>query len=105
MTSAIIFEAKIKEGKLKEFVDIVKRYIPDMNDFAGFQGAYINSKTKTGSVYIYQRWESVDCYQKYAEWRKQSGVLDVMMSYFKEQPKITTFPREVYSYVPEVIKG
>lgn len=93
-TTIVLLEANVKPECVDEVKAFLKEALPDTRAYDGCQGVdiYGNLDESTNLVF-YERWDSREHYQKYLNWRAETGVLDQMASKLTGPPNIRYYDR------------
>lgn len=80
METMVCIEATLKEDRLQDAVDFLRKRFPETRDYPGCQGitAFLNEDGKT--MMFIERWDSQADFKKYLAWRQESG----SFAYFSE---------------------
>lgn len=94
MSVVVLLEMQVKPEAVAEVKASLKAILPDTRSYAGCQGIDIYSNLDNGgNLVFYERWESRDHYQKYLNWRTETGVLSQLVSKLAGPPNIRYFDR------------
>ena len=93
-TTVVLLEIQVKPECVEEVKAFMKEALPDTRGYDGCQGldVYGNLDESTNLVF-YERWDSRDHYQKYLNWRTETGVLDQLVSKLVGPPSIRYYER------------
>lgn len=94
MSVVVLLEMQVKPEAVNEVKAALKDILPDTRSYAGCQGIDIYSNLDNGgNLVFYERWDSRDHYQKYLNWRTETGVLSQLVSKLAGPPNIRYFDR------------
>jgi quinol monooxygenase YgiN len=94
MSTVVLLEMQVKPEAVNEMKALLKKILPDTRAYAGCQGLDIYSNLDdNGNLVFYERWESRDHYQKYLNWRTETGLLDQLGPKLAAPPKIRYYER------------
>ena len=81
MSVWVLLEAQVQSDKIAEVKSSLAQNLPDTRSFAGCQGidALFNMDAPE-KVVVVEKWESRSHYDKYLQWRQESGLVDKMSS-------------------------
>ena len=80
-TTVVLLEIQVKPECVEEVKAFLKEVLPDTRAYAGCQGIdiYGNLDESTNLVF-YERWDTRDHYQKYLNWRTETGALGAKLA-------------------------
>ena len=94
MSTVVLLEMQVKPEAVNEVKAMLKELLPDTRAYAGCQGIDIyNNLDDGGNLVFYERWNTRDHYQKYLNWRTETGVLDKLSAKLAGPPKIRYYER------------
>jgi quinol monooxygenase YgiN len=94
MSTVVLLEMQVKPESVNEVKAMLKELLPDTRAYAGCQGIDIYSNLDDGgNLVFYERWNTRDHYQKYLNWRTETGVLDKLSAKLAGPPKIRYYER------------
>ena len=81
-------QLKIKQGLESDFVEELKKHLPDTRAFDGCHALYFGeSQEGSGNFEFFSKWTSKEHYDKYIEWRTESGLMgEIANKYFEGEP-------------------
>jgi quinol monooxygenase YgiN len=87
MSILLIAEVKVKSEQIDNMKSFMKEILPDTRSFTGNEGIdiYFDTEEKDMMVLI-EKWQSVDDYHKYHEWRMSTGVIEKIRSMLDGKP-------------------
>ncbi len=92
MSVMVLLEMQVKPEAVEEVKASLKTILPDTRSYAGCQGIDIYSNLDNGgNLVFYERWDSRDHYQKYLNWRTETGVLSQLVAKLSGPPNIRYF--------------
>jgi quinol monooxygenase YgiN len=94
MSTTVILEADVKEGKKDELLKLLSQYLPETRQYKGFISISIHTELKTNHVLFYQKWESIEDYEAYLRWRSETGVMNKLVAILVSPPLIRYFSTE-----------
>lgn len=94
MSTVVLLEIQVKPEEINAVKAMLKEVLPDTRAYAGCQGIDIyGNLDDNGNLVFYERWASRDHYQKYLNWRMETGVLDKLGAKLAGPPKIRYYER------------
>ncbi len=94
MSTVVLLELQIKPEAVNEAKAFFKEILPDTRSYAGCLGLDVyGNLDDSGNLVLYERWESRDHYQKYLNWRTETGALEKLGSKLAGPPKIRYYER------------
>lgn len=89
MDTQVIINFKLKSDQVEVFKDHIKKIIPDTRSFDGCKdvGFYFNSDDETDLV-VFETWESRAHYEKYFNWRTETGALEAIAGYLADEASL-----------------
>ncbi|MBI3248894.1 MAG: antibiotic biosynthesis monooxygenase [Deltaproteobacteria bacterium] len=94
MSVVVLLEMQVKPEAVNEVKAALKDILPDTRAYAGCQGIDIYGNLDNGgNLVFYERWDSRDHYQKYLNWRTETGVLSKLVANLTGPPNIRYFER------------
>ena len=94
MSTVVLLEMQVKPESVNNVKSMLKELLPDTRAYAGCQGIDIYGNLDDGgNLVFYERWDSRDHYQKYLNWRTETGVLDKLGAHLAGPPKIRYYER------------
>jgi len=94
MSTIVILEADVKEGQKEELLMLLSQYLPETRKYKGFIDISIHTEKKKNHVLFYEKWESVEDYESYLQWRTETGVMKILGAMFSSPPLIRYFNTE-----------
>ena len=93
-TTVVLLEIQVKPECVEEVKAFLKEVLPDTRAYAGCQGIdiYGNLDESTNLVF-YERWDTRDHYQKYLNWRTETGALEQLGAKLAGPPSIRYYDR------------
>ncbi len=91
MSVIVILEADVKKGKKEELHKLLSQYLPETRKYKGFIDISIHTEQKKSHVLFYEKWESVEDYETYLQWRTETGVMNILGATFSSPPLIRYF--------------
>jgi len=80
-------QIKVKQGLETEYLEAIDKLLPDTRSFEGCHAVYNGvNHTGSGDFEIISKWDSKQQYDKYLDWRKETGVLDDFGRFFDSEP-------------------
>jgi quinol monooxygenase YgiN len=92
MSIVVLLDFRVKPDVVEESLQLFKKILPDTRAYAGCQGVDVyNNADDPTNIIFYERWQSKEHYQKYFEWRTQSGFMEQFGSKLAGAPTIRYF--------------
>ena len=94
MSVMIIFETRIKSKEISNMKSYLDEILPDTRAYDGCQSldVYFNTDD-TGNMVMVEFWDSRAHYEKYLNWRTETGVMDKVGAMLAEPPSIRYFDK------------
>ena len=75
MSILILREGQIQPDKITEMKAYLLQIVPETRSYDGCQGVDVYySMDNPGDMVVLQQWESRDHFEKYQQWREETGV-------------------------------
>jgi quinol monooxygenase YgiN len=88
----ILFEFRVKAGREEEVERFLTNVLPSTRSYDGCLDLDVYRDTNDSMNFtIVQRWESVEHYERYRDWRIETGVFDDLVTNFVELPRMRYF--------------
>jgi len=94
MSAIVILEADVKEGKKDELLKLLSQYLPETRKYKGFISISIHTEQNKNHVLFYEKWDSVEDYESYLQWRTETGVMKTLGETLSSPPLIRYFHTE-----------
>lgn len=91
MSVIVILEAEIKEGKIKELENLLRKYLPETRAYSGFIDIKIHQQKDKNTVIFYEEWKTIKDYESYLQMRTNEGVMKILGDTFIAPPSIRYF--------------
>ena len=75
-------------GGCQLILDFLSEILPDTRAFDGCQGLKVQEEGNEEALVFIECWDSAAHYQRYLDWRTQSGVLNKLVELLAEPPVI-----------------
>lgn len=86
------FVAKVKiyavPEKYEQAVCFLKKHLVETAVFDGCEVCHAAGSANNFEIIIYQEWDSVESYEKYLRWRKESGVIEEFEKNYTGSPSV-----------------
>ena len=94
MSVMIIFETRTKSKEISNMKSYLDEILPDTRAYDGCQSldVYFNTED-TGNMVMVEFWDSRAHYEKYLNWRTETGVMDKVGAMLAEPPSIRYFDK------------
>ena len=81
----VIANLKPFDEKFDDLIKLLKTKLPEARNVEGCKSinACIDSKTK--SIILYEVWDTEEAHKKYVEWRKKTGVHDMISDHLRDR--------------------
>jgi quinol monooxygenase YgiN len=92
MSVTVVLECRTAEDKTDEVIAFFRKVLPDTRAYDGFESLTVhrNSDDPT-SLLIWETWASRPHYEKYFQWRTDTGALGTLMQMLDGEPSIRFF--------------
>lgn len=92
MKIMVKFELKAQRDKLEEINTFFKNILPDTRTYEGCEGVFLSSSEEDKNEFVLiEYWQSEIHFDKYLNWRKETGDFDTLGSLLSESLDIKTF--------------
>lgn len=92
MTVQVIMEVALKDGGEQEFRDFMREIIADTRAYQGCVSIeFTRNQDSPNELLVMEKWDSRADYEKYLQWRMETGALTRMADAFDGQPKLRFF--------------
>ena len=94
MSILVLLEGQVKSDKIAALKSYMAQIMPGTRSYDGCQGidAYFNMDDSVDMVTV-EKWESRSHYEKYQQWRKETGVFDKAVSMLSGPPNVRYLER------------
>ena len=93
-TTVVILDMKVKKEAVADLRAGLKEMLPDTRAYDGCQGVDIYEDLDTsGHLVFYERWDSKEHYQRYLNWRTETGAMEQLGKALDGEPSIKYFDR------------
>ena len=97
MSVTVILEADVKPESKSKLLKLLSQYLPETTKYKGFISIAIHSEQDTNQVVFYEKWQSIDNYHDYLNWRTETGVMKELADTFNSPPSIRYFNTEKFN--------
>ncbi len=92
MATTVILEAKTKSGTGNDVLAKLKELLPDTRSYDGCLSLDVyQQQDDSDTVVMVEQWESKSHYQKYLDWRMETGVFAQLVEALEGEPSIRFF--------------
>jgi quinol monooxygenase YgiN len=85
----VILEMKSSSDKIEELKAYLSSILPVTRQYFGYINLEVlSSLDDANELVIYETWESREAYQKYFNWRAETGVFDKLGEMIVGEPKV-----------------
>jgi quinol monooxygenase YgiN len=98
MSVTVILEADVKSESKPKLLKLLSQYLPETIKYKGFISISIHSEHDTNQVVFYEKWQSIDNYHAYLNWRTETGVMKELADTFNSPPSIRYFKTEKFNH-------
>jgi quinol monooxygenase YgiN len=92
MTTTVILEIKTNPGTSGDMLALLTDILPDTRSYDGCLGANtFQGQDDADTLIIISSWESKGHFEKYLDWRKESGVFDRFAAMIQGPPSTRFF--------------
>ncbi len=93
-TTVVLLEVQVKPECVEEVKAFLKEALPDTRAYDGCQGIDIyGNLDESSNLVFYERWDSREHYQKYLNWRTETGAFEQLGSKLASPPSIRYYDR------------
>jgi len=90
----VLIEGQAKPDKIADIKSWMAKVLPDGRSYDGCQGVdAVFNMDDPGNFVVVQQWESRGHYDKYLQWRADTGEVDKLVSMLTGPPSIRYFER------------
>lgn len=97
MSVTVILEVKVAPGQTPKLLSALNKYLPETRRYAGFIDISVLSEEKTNKLILLSKWNAIDNYQDYLQWRTDTGVMDILSAMLTAPTSIRFFHTEIDS--------
>jgi len=95
MAVTVLLEVQTQDGKANDLLDVLKQILPDTRNYEGFMDIYvIQNQDSPNDITLVEEWESKPHYEKYLQWRTETGDFDKLGSFLTGPPSIKYFDKK-----------
>jgi quinol monooxygenase YgiN len=95
MSIVVLLDFRVKPDVVEESLQFFKKILPETRAYQGCEGVDVyNNDDDPTNIIFYERWQSKQHYQKYFEWRTQSGFMEKFGEKLAGPPTIRYFNRK-----------
>jgi len=92
MSVVVTLECKAKAGSMDELKSTLSSVLPDTRTFDGCHGVVAYTDQDDGdAVFLIEHWDSRAHYEKYFQWRVDTGAIDALGALLAGPPTIRYF--------------
>lgn len=92
MGTLVLLEATAKADSVKELEEFLRSRLPETRAYDGCQGITAHRSDDDERILVMvEHWDSKDHYQRYLDWRTETGVLAELVGMLEGEPTIRTF--------------
>jgi quinol monooxygenase YgiN len=89
MTCQVLLEFKLKPGNRDKLVAWMRKILPDTRSYEGCVGLHLTqNQDDRDSFIVVEQWDSRAHYEKYFQWRSESGILAELADMLDGAPSI-----------------
>ena len=77
MQNLVVAIFRIKAGKMREATDLLMQVLPETRAYEGCISLQLFLDEETDTYTLIEDWKSLADYNKYVEWRMETGVFDM----------------------------
>ena len=94
MSVMVLVDTQIKSEEISNMKSILDEILPDTRAYDGCQSldVYFNMDD-TGNMVMVECWDSRAHYEKYLNWRTETGVMEKVIAMLAEPPSIRYFDK------------
>lgn len=93
-TTVVILDMHVKPEAVDGVKASLKEILPDTRAYDGCQGLDVyEDLDETGHLVFYERWDSKEHYQRYLNWRTETGAMEQLGKALQGSPSIKYFDR------------
>ena len=94
MSILVLLEGQVKSDKIADMKAYLAQILPETRSYDGCQGIDVHfNMDDPGNMVLVEQWESRGHHEKYAQWRKETGVSAKLGSMLTGPPKGRYFER------------
>ena len=94
MSILVLWEAQVKPDKIVDMKSYLAQILPDTRSYNGCQGLDVQfNMDDPGNMVFVEQWKSRGHHEKYAQWRKETGVSAELGSMLTGPRKVRYFER------------
>ncbi len=94
VSTLVLLEGQVQSDKIEDMKSYLAQILPDTRSYDGCQGADAQfNMDDPGNMVLVEQWESRGHYEKYLQWRTDTGVVDKLVSMLTGPPSGRYFER------------
>ena len=92
MTCQVILEVKVKQECMEKFQSWMREILPDTRGYDGCISLSVTqNQDDTSAIAIIEQWDTRQHYEKYLQWRTETGALDALTELIDGEPSFRFF--------------
>ncbi len=94
MSTLVLLEGQVQPDNIADMKSFLAQIFPDTRSYDGCQGIDVHfNMDDPGNMIMVEQWESRSHYEKYLQWRTETGVIDKLVSLLSGPPSIRYFAK------------
>lgn len=94
MSTLVLLEGQVQPDKIADMKSYLAEILPDTRSYDGCLGIDVQfNLDDPGNMVLVEQWESRGHYEKYLQWRAETGVVAKLVSMLAGPPSIRYFER------------
>lgn len=94
MRVTVTIQAEVKQGAYEELEKFLAQNLSNVRGFEGALNVSVLFNRQTNDFLIYEEWLSESHHQAYIKAISENGVLDQLVTFFKDAPVINYYQKE-----------
>ena len=88
MKSVVKVKINTVPEKYEQAVCFLKRHLAETAVYDGCEACHAAGSANNFEIIIYQEWDSLESYEKYLSWRKETGVIKEFETNYTVSPSV-----------------
>ena len=90
MSVTILLRMRVKEESIAAFEESFAAMLPETRAYDGCRGVTVQRQLDAPTTYwIFEQWDSKEHYERYLQWRNESGTLGTLAETLSEPPALS----------------
>lgn len=95
MSETLVIEFEVQPAKVDWFLETLRQTMPETRRFEGNEGIELyRDAERPNRMMFFEQWRSREDYQRYGQWRTETGVSQALKDAMLGQPSARWFTHE-----------